>query len=113
MDNKEHLPYIEKYLVPNYYEILKFGGTSVRDEEEEIERMMGYFPGCFTKEQLRENGKRCSIQTIYEDEERGLSMTRQEASELETYIIYLLHRKGAYRSIEEEAFICEMQKWYK
>lgn len=39
--------------------------------------------------------------------------TRQEASELETYIIYLLHRKGAYRSIEEEAFICEMQDWYQ
>lgn len=32
---------------------------------------------------------------------------------METYIIYLLHRKGAYRSIEEEAFICEMQKWYQ
>ena len=65
MDNKERLPYIEKYLVPNYYEILKFGGTSVRDEEEEIERMIGYFPGCFTKEQLRENRKRYNTQAIF------------------------------------------------
>lgn len=180
--------------------------------------MMGYFPDCFTKEQFGENRKRYNTQTIYEDEERGLFMTRQEASayddtlkkvlkqaalkhglketlgdyivdnyiemqpeppvkemnfqgeravsyklgdiridikkalvagveltapvsrpesiyyyiqlliiavlfvakstrqeasELETYIIYLLHRKGAYRSIEEEAFICEMQEWYQ
>lgn len=42
-----------------------------------------------------------------------IKSTRQEVGELETYIIYLLHRKGAYRSIEEEAFICEMQKWYR
>lgn len=65
MKNKEQLPCMEKYLIPNYYEILKFGGTSVRDEEEEIQRMMEYFPGCFTKEQLRENRKRYNTQTIF------------------------------------------------
>lgn len=64
MDKKEHLPYIERYLVQNTYEILKFGGTSVRDEEEEIQRMIEYFPNCFTKEQLRENRKRYNVQRM-------------------------------------------------
>ena len=66
MDNKEQLPYIEKYLVRNYYEVLKFGGVSVRDEEEEIRRMMDYFPGCFTKEQLREGNKHYNTQAIFQ-----------------------------------------------
>ena len=40
---------------------------------------------------------------------------RQEAGEIETYIIYLLHRKGAYdnRGIEEEKFLCETQEWLR
>ena len=41
-----------------------------------------------------------------------MKSTRQEIGELESYIIYLLHRKGAYRSIEEEAFICGAQEQY-
>lgn len=42
-----------------------------------------------------------------------MKSTRQEVGELETYVIYFLHRKGAYRSIDEEVFICEMQEWYQ
>lgn len=41
------------------------------------------------------------------------SATRQELGEIEAYIVYLLHIKGAYQSdIEEEQFIYDLQAWY-
>lgn len=40
--------------------------------------------------------------------------TKLELSRLESYIIYLLHIKGAYQSgVEEEQFILEVQEWYR
>lgn len=38
---------------------------------------------------------------------------KQELSKLEVYVVYLLHKKGAYATagIEEERFISEMQEW--
>lgn len=40
--------------------------------------------------------------------------TKQKLSRLEAYIVYLLHKKGAYDiSIVEEHFVDEVQEWYK
>lgn len=39
---------------------------------------------------------------------------KQELSRLESYVVYLLHKKGAYDTgIEEERFISEVQEWYQ
>lgn len=39
---------------------------------------------------------------------------KQELSRLEAYVVYLLHKKGAYDTgIEEERFISEVQEWYQ
>ena len=41
-------------------------------------------------------------------------VTKQNLSKLEAYIVYLLHMKNAYNAkVEEEKFICELQKWYQ
>ena len=38
---------------------------------------------------------------------------KQELGKLEAYVVYLLHKKGAYDTgIEEERFISELQEWY-
>ena len=38
---------------------------------------------------------------------------KQELGRLESYVVYLLHKKGAYDTgIEEERFISELQEWY-
>lgn len=39
---------------------------------------------------------------------------KQKLSKLESYIVYLLHKKGAYDTgIKEECFISEAQEWYQ
>lgn len=39
---------------------------------------------------------------------------KQELSRLEAYVVYLLHKKGAYDTgAEEERFISEVQEWYQ
>jgi len=39
---------------------------------------------------------------------------KQELSRLEAYVVYLLHKKGAYDTgVEEEQFISEVQEWYQ
>lgn len=39
---------------------------------------------------------------------------KQELSRLEAYVVYLLHKKGAYDTgAEEERFIGEVQEWYQ
>lgn len=40
--------------------------------------------------------------------------SKQELSRLESYVVYLLHKKGAYDTgVEEERFIIEVQEWYQ
>ena len=46
-------------LPPDDYEILRFGGESVKDEEKGIKQMMKYYRDFgLTEEQLRENNKK-------------------------------------------------------
>ena len=40
---------------PDNYEIFKFGGTSLRDDERGLRTMLQYFPDYFTEEQIKEN----------------------------------------------------------
>lgn len=39
---------------------------------------------------------------------------KKELSRLESYVVYLLHKKGAYDTgVEEERFIGDVQEWYQ
>ena len=50
------------FLPPDDYEILRFGGESVKDEEKGIERMMRYYQESgLTEEQLRENSQKYNL----------------------------------------------------
>lgn len=53
--NQHKIPFMEKFMVPQMYELFKFGGSSVKDGEREIQRMLQYFSGDFTEEQLWKN----------------------------------------------------------
>ena len=50
------MSFLEKFMVsPDNYEIFKFGGTSLRDDERGLRTMLQYFPDYFTEEQIKEN----------------------------------------------------------
>lgn len=43
-----------------------------------------------------------------------LKSVKQEIGKLEAQVVYFLHERGAYEvGIEEEEFVCAMQKWYQ
>ncbi len=59
------MPFLEKFMVsPDDYEIFKFGGTSLRDDERGLRTMLKYFPDFFTEEQIKEIMKRYNLKTI-------------------------------------------------
>lgn len=63
--NQPEIPFMEKFMVPQMYELFKFGGSSVKDGEREIQRMLQYFSGDFTEEQLRKNMERYNLQNMF------------------------------------------------
>ena len=49
--NENVLPFLEKFMLPpDDYEIFKFGGSSLKDEERGIKTMLKYFSSYFTEE---------------------------------------------------------------
>ena len=65
--NGNALPFLEKFMLPpNDYEIFKFGGSSLKDEERGIKTMLKYFSSYFTEEQLKENMARYNLQTMFD-----------------------------------------------
>ena len=64
------------FLPPDDYEILRFGGESVKDEEKGIERMMRYYQGYLRKgkdektfiiENYNSSYELPEVQVIYEE----------------------------------------------
>ena len=66
LDNEEQRPFIEKYMVPQLYDLFKFGGDTVKDDERGIKRMLQYFPDFFTEEQLRNNMQHFNLPKMFE-----------------------------------------------
>lgn len=55
------------FLPPDDYEILRFGGESVKDEEKGMERMMKYYQESgLTEEQLRENNQKYNLNQMFQ-----------------------------------------------
>ena len=60
-------PFLEKFMLPpDEYEIFKFGGSSLKDEERGIKTMLKYFSSYFTEEQLKENMAKYNLQTMFD-----------------------------------------------
>lgn len=56
---------LSKFMVsPSNYEIYKFGGISLKNEEWGMQLILQYFPEHFTEEQLRENMKRYNLENM-------------------------------------------------
>ncbi len=64
--DEDRIPFIEKFMVPQMYDLFKFGGDMVKDDERGIKRMMQYFSEFFTEEQLRENMERYNLPKMFE-----------------------------------------------
>lgn len=41
--------FIEKFMVPQMYDLFRFGGSSVKDDEMGMQRMLQNFSGLFTQ----------------------------------------------------------------
>jgi hypothetical protein len=66
-DNKDRIPFLEKYMLPpDNYGIFKFGGSSLKDEERSIRIMLQYFSDYFTEDQLKENMEQYNLQTMFQ-----------------------------------------------
>src|SRR5699024_8160599 len=60
------MPFVEKFMVPQLYDLFKFGGGTVKDDERGIKRMLQYFPDFFTEEQLRNNMQHYNLARMLE-----------------------------------------------
>lgn len=60
------IPFMEKFMVPQMYELFRFGGSSVKNEESGIRRMLQYFSDFFTEEQLRQNMEHYNLQKMFD-----------------------------------------------
>lgn len=57
---------VKFFLPPDDYEILRFGGESVKNEDEGIKMMMKYYQDSgLTEEQLRENNQKYNLDKIF------------------------------------------------
>ena len=57
--------FIEKFMVPQMYDLFRFGGSSVKDDEMGMQRMLQNFSGLFTEEQLRKNMEKYNLQKMF------------------------------------------------
>lgn len=63
----ENTPYTHFFLPPDDYEILRFGGETVKDEKHGIETMMKYFhKSGLTEEQLRQNNQKYNLERMFQ-----------------------------------------------
>lgn len=128
-EQKGQKNFIEKFMVPQMYELFKFGGSSVKDDERGIQRMQQYFSGLFTESQLRENMERYNLQKMFEivkqsfKEEYGyhgdkITLSNRYQQTINSYI-YDDKSHPAFIHIDELfestviAFLLSMFKWSK
>ena len=121
--------FIEKFMVPQMYDLFRFGGSSVKDDEMGMQRMLQNFSGLFTEEQLRKNMEKYNLQKMfgvvkeyfkkeygYADDSIILSNNYQQT--INSYI-YNDRENPAFIHIDELfestviAFLLSMFKWSK
>lgn len=129
-DEKRDLPFLEKFMLPpDDYQIFKFGGSSLKDEEYGIRTMMQFFSDYFTEDQIRENMKRYNLQTMfglvkkyfmqeYDYAGTEIELSNRYQNSINSYI-YNDRENPAFVHIDElfestvMAFLLAMFKWSK
>lgn len=56
-EDQNEIPFLEKFMVSQTYDIFRFGGEEIKNDEVGIQRMLQNFSGLLTEEQIRENMK--------------------------------------------------------
>lgn len=64
-DDEKQMPFIEKFMVPQLYELFKLGGDIVKDDERGIRKMLQYFSDFFTEKQLRNNMQHYNLSQMF------------------------------------------------
>lgn len=65
-DENEKCPKLSKFMVsPSKYEIFKFGGQPLKNEERGMRLMLQYFSEYFTEEQLRANMQHYNLENMF------------------------------------------------
>ncbi len=64
-DDEKQMPFIEKFMVPQLYELFKLGGDIVKDDERGIRKMLQYFSVFFTEKQLRNNMQHYNLSQMF------------------------------------------------
>lgn len=65
MDKKNNECAFGKFMVHSNYEIFKFGGESVKNEDLGMRMMLQYFSEYFTEEQLKENMQQYNLENMF------------------------------------------------
>lgn len=128
--NRNALPFLEKFMLPpDDYEIFKFGGSSLKDEERGIKTMLKYFSSYLTEEQLKKNMARYNLQTMFDIVKRyfakeyyytgtGIELSNLYQNSINSYI-YNDRINPAFVHIDElfestvMGFLLAMFKWSK
>lgn len=127
--SKNEIPYMEKFMVPQMYDIFRFGGESLKDEDRGLQRMLSYFGKYFTEEQLKKNIERYNLQQMfalvkkyfkkeYGYEGDGIILSNQYQHTINSYI-YDDYENPVFVHIDELfestviSFLLAMFKWSK
>lgn len=125
----KEIPYMEKFLVSQRYEIFRFGGSSVKDDKRGIQKMLQYFSDYFTEEQLKENMRHYNLQRMfdlvkkyfkkeYNFDGQAIALTNRYQQTINSYI-YNDQENPAFVHIDELfestvfSFLLAMFKWSK
>ena len=63
-EDQNEIPFLEKFMVSQTYDIFRFGGEEIKNDEVGIQRMLQNFSGLLTEEQIRENMKKYNLPKI-------------------------------------------------
>ena len=65
-EDQNEIPFLEKFMVSQTYDIFRFGGEEIKNDEVGIQRMLQNFSGLLTEEQIRENMKKYNLPKMFE-----------------------------------------------
>lgn len=60
-EDQNEIPFLKKFMVSQTYDIFRFGGEEIKNDEVGIQRMLQNFSGLLTEEQIRENMKKYNL----------------------------------------------------
>ena len=65
-EDQNEIPFLEKFMVSQTYDIFRFGGEELKNDEVGIQTRLQNFSGLLTEEQIRENMKKYNLPKMFE-----------------------------------------------